>query len=67
MAKLMELGAGIRSQLIVGVAVLLWGVSSAGLISPDQFDQGVAILGILFGGTMASKVQRLVSEMGSSD
>ena len=65
MAKLLQFGAGKRSQIIVAVAVVLWLASAGGLVSGEQLTSGIQILGILFGGTFAAKIQRLVGAMGS--
>ena len=68
MGKLVQLGAGRRSQFIVGVATGFWFIGTVlGVVSPEQLEQGLQILGILFGGTFAAKVQRLVAEMSSAE
>lgn len=59
MLKYLDLFPGYKTGIIVVLAALLWAVGQMDLISPDDVDNGLTILGILGGGTLAMKVNRL--------
>lgn len=54
---------GYKSYLVAGAGVLVWLGGTLGIVSPEMVEQGLAIIGILFGTTVAAKINRVAGAL----
>jgi hypothetical protein len=56
---------GKKSYLVAGFAGLTWVLGEVGLVSPEHVDQALKLGAMLFGATLAAKVNRIRAALGS--